>query len=55
MLSACATSSQSCEERDEIYLGLKELPKLVTDQDLRGVLHRHSDATFIGISISSAA
>lgn len=36
MLSACASSSQSCEERDEIYLGLNGAAKLVTDQDLRG-------------------
>ncbi|WP_035709141.1 DNA polymerase/3'-5' exonuclease PolX [Bradyrhizobium genomosp. I (2014)] len=34
------------EGRGEVELGLKgKLPKLVTDQDLRGILHCHTDAS----------
>ncbi|MCP3398936.1 MULTISPECIES: PHP domain-containing protein [unclassified Bradyrhizobium] len=34
------------EGRDEVELALKgKLPKLVTDQDLRGILHCHTDAS----------
>ncbi|HEV7600174.1 MAG TPA: hypothetical protein VGO49_07930 [Bradyrhizobium sp.] len=34
------------EERGEIERALKgKLPKLVTDQDLRGILHCHTDAS----------